>query len=157
VRAETWPGAAAYPNFPVDRGLTFAAIESRASVVSNDVEHDARYLTNQDSTGSELIVPVIVDETIVGSLDVEDAQTDTFEDRDIAFFKSVAAALASLYVEPISSAREIRHAGRQSCQEILISLTFLVLRILRCCIHCQRLETGVLLLRRAPRPYLLPG
>jgi L-methionine (R)-S-oxide reductase len=100
VRNLAWsgPAAPAYPNFPIDRGLTGAAIESRASVVSNDVAHDARYLTNQDSTGSELIVPVIVDETIVGTLDVEDAETDAFEDRDIAFFKSVAAALASLYV-----------------------------------------------------------
>jgi L-methionine (R)-S-oxide reductase len=99
VRNPAWrgPAAPAYPNFPIDRGLTGAAIESRASVVSNDVAHDARYLTNQDSTGSELIVPVIVDETIVGTLDVEDAETDAFEDRDIAFFKSVAAALASLY------------------------------------------------------------
>ena len=101
-------------NFPIDRGLTGAAIESRASVVSNDVAHDARYLTNQDSTGSELILPVIVDETIVGTLDVEDAETDAFEDRDIAFFKSVAAALASLYFWPISSPSESRHAGRQS-------------------------------------------
>jgi L-methionine (R)-S-oxide reductase len=92
------PAAPAYPNFPIDRGLTGAAIESRASVVANDVAHDARYLTNQDSTGSELIVPVVVDETIVGTLDVEDAQTDAFQDRDIAFFESVAAALAGLYV-----------------------------------------------------------
>jgi L-methionine (R)-S-oxide reductase len=100
VRNLAWsgPAAPAYPNFPIERGLTGAAIESRASVVANDVAHDARYLTNQDSTGSELIVPVIVDETIVGTLDVEDAQTDAFEDRDIAFFESVAAALASLYV-----------------------------------------------------------
>jgi L-methionine (R)-S-oxide reductase len=100
VRNLAWSGPAApvYPNFPIDRGLTGAAIESRASVVANDVAHDARYLTNQDSTGSELIVPAVVDATIVGTLDVEDAQTDAFEDRDIAFFESVAVALASLYV-----------------------------------------------------------
>ena len=100
VRNLAWSGSAApaYPNFPIDRALTGAAIESRASVVSNDVANDARYLTNQDSTGSELIVPVIADETIVGTLDVEDAQTDAFEDRDIAFFESVAAALRGLYV-----------------------------------------------------------
>jgi GAF domain-containing protein len=100
VRNLAWsgPAAPAYPNFPIDRGLTGAAIESRASVVSNDVAHDARYLTNQDSTGSELIVPVIVDETIVGTLDVEDAETDAFHDRDIVFFESVAAALRGLYV-----------------------------------------------------------
>jgi putative methionine-R-sulfoxide reductase with GAF domain len=41
---------------------------------------------------------VIVDETIVGTLDVEDAQTDAFQDPDIAFFESGAAALAGLYV-----------------------------------------------------------
>jgi putative methionine-R-sulfoxide reductase with GAF domain len=55
------PAAPAYPRFPADRGLTGAAIESRAPVVSNDVAQDPRYLTALDSTGSELIAPVVVE------------------------------------------------------------------------------------------------
>ena len=39
VRNLAWsgPAAPAYPNFPIARGLTGAAIEARASVVANDV------------------------------------------------------------------------------------------------------------------------
>ena len=64
VRSLAWSGpeAPAHPNFPIERGLTGAAIRSRSTVLSNDVANDSRYLTNQESTGSELIVPVLIGE-----------------------------------------------------------------------------------------------
>jgi L-methionine (R)-S-oxide reductase len=91
------PGAPAYPNFPIARGLTGAAIESRSTVISNDVANDPRYLTNQESTGSELIVPVVVEGRVVGTLDVEDAAKDAFDDEDQALFENLAEALTHLY------------------------------------------------------------
>ena len=62
VRNLGWSGPAppAYPTFPADQGLTGAAIRSGSTVVSNDVATDPRYLTNQDTTGSELIVPILI-------------------------------------------------------------------------------------------------
>ena len=99
VRNLAWsgPAAPAYPNFPIERGLTGAAIRSRETVLSNDVANDARYLTNQDSTGSELIVPVLRDGRVVGTLDIEDARTDAFDQDDQALFEELAAALPDLY------------------------------------------------------------
>lgn len=99
VRNLAWsgPAAPAYPNFPIDRGLTGAAIRSRSTVLSNDVANDARYLTNQDSTGSELIVPVLRDGRVVGTLDIEDARTDAFDNDDQTLFEELAAALPDLY------------------------------------------------------------
>jgi putative methionine-R-sulfoxide reductase with GAF domain len=91
------PGAPAYPTFPVGKGLTGAAIASRATVLSNDVANDARYLTNQESTGSELIVPVLAGEQVVGTLDVEDAATNAFTAEDRLLFEHVAAALGRLF------------------------------------------------------------
>jgi putative methionine-R-sulfoxide reductase with GAF domain len=90
-------GAPAHPTFPIDRGLTGVAIAARSTVVSNDVRSDARYLTNQDSTGSELIVPVLVDSTVVGTLDVEDGSTDAFSPEDRELFEALATALSDLY------------------------------------------------------------
>lgn len=94
-----WSGPAppTHPRFPVDRGLTGAAIRSRNSIISNDVGNEPRYLTALESTGSELIVPVLSDERVVGTLDVEDARTGAFDDADRIFFESVAAALLDLY------------------------------------------------------------
>jgi L-methionine (R)-S-oxide reductase len=92
------PAAPAYPRFPADRGLTGAAIESRAPIVSNDVARDPRYLTALDSTGSELIVPVVVKGRVVGTLDVEDERTDAFGVEDEALFVQLAGALNGLYL-----------------------------------------------------------
>jgi L-methionine (R)-S-oxide reductase len=92
------PDAPAYPSFPRAQGLTGAAIESARTIVSNDVASDPRYLTNQESTGSELIVPVFVDGTVVGTLDVEDEATDAFSDEDEALFETLAAAITHLYI-----------------------------------------------------------
>lgn len=99
VRNLAWSGAGApaYPNFPIERGLTGAAIRSRSTVVSNDVANDPRYLTNQESTGSELIVPVLLNGTVVGTLDIEDAATDAFGEQDRRLFEHVAAALVDVY------------------------------------------------------------
>jgi putative methionine-R-sulfoxide reductase with GAF domain len=92
------PAAPAYPRFPADRGLTGAAIETRAPIVSNDVARDPRYLTALDSTGSELIVPVVVEGRVVGTLDVEDARTDAFGVEDEALIVQLADALNGLYL-----------------------------------------------------------
>ena len=99
VRNLAWsgPGAPAYPNFPIDQGLTGTAVRSRSTVLSNDVANDPRYLTNQESTGSELIVPVLLDGEVVGTLDVEDAATDAFDEEDRIVFERFAAALTDLY------------------------------------------------------------
>jgi putative methionine-R-sulfoxide reductase with GAF domain len=94
-----WSGPAgpAYPRFPVDKGLTGAAIRARAPVLSNDVARDPRYLTALASTGSELIVPVIVGGRVVGTLDVEDQRPGAFDDDDRRRFERTAAELAPLF------------------------------------------------------------
>jgi L-methionine (R)-S-oxide reductase len=95
-----WSGPAppAYPRFPATRGLTGDAIASRRSVVSNDVISDPRYLTALPSTGSELIVPVLVEGRVVGTLDVEDERTGAFDDDDQTLFEQLAQALTGLYM-----------------------------------------------------------
>jgi L-methionine (R)-S-oxide reductase len=94
-----WSGPAppAYPRFSADQGLTGAAIKARETLVSNDVARDPRYLTALASTGSELIVPVIVGDEVVGTLDVEDESTDAFSDDDRRLFERVAGEMGPLY------------------------------------------------------------
>ena len=96
-----WSGPAppAYPRFPVGQGLTGTAIETGETVVSNDVSRDPRYLTALESTGSELIVPIVVGGHVVGTLDIEDERTDAFEPDDQRLFEGVAGELVPLCVE----------------------------------------------------------
>jgi L-methionine (R)-S-oxide reductase len=91
------PSPPAHPTFPASQGLTGAAIEHRSTVVSNDVATDPRYLTALESTGSEMIVPVIVEGTVVGTVDVEDERLGAFSSEDEKLFEEIAAALHPLY------------------------------------------------------------
>ena len=98
VRNLGWSGPAppAYAAFPADQGLTGEAVRSGSTVVSNDVEADPRYLTNQDTTGSELIVPILVAGTVVGTLDIEDPRTDAFDESDLHRFEQLGGTLTAL-------------------------------------------------------------
>jgi putative methionine-R-sulfoxide reductase with GAF domain len=91
------PAAPAHPTFPVGQGLTGAAVTARATVCSNDVTNDPRYLANQSTTGSELIVPVLLEGDVVGTLDVEEPIAQAFTRGDELQFEAIAAALSPLY------------------------------------------------------------
>lgn len=91
------PSAPAHPTFPAAQGLTGAAISQQATVISNDVARDPRYLVALESTGSEMIVPVIVDGKVVGTVDVEDERTGAFSSEDQQLFEMIATALEPLF------------------------------------------------------------
>lgn len=98
-RCEAWsgPGAPAHPTFAATQGLTAHAIRARAAAVSNDVAHDPRYLTNQDDSGSELIVPILRDDTVVGTLDIESSDVGAFSGAGIDRYERLAMALLPLW------------------------------------------------------------
>jgi L-methionine (R)-S-oxide reductase len=95
------PGAPAHPHFPVTQGLSGAAVATGRAVVVNDVTADPRYLTAFASTLSEVIVPVVDPGTgtVVGTLDVENAERDAFTDADRQALVGCAAALWGLFAE----------------------------------------------------------
>jgi GAF domain-containing protein len=94
-----WSGPAppAHPVFATTQGLTGDAIRSQAAVCSNDARNDPRYLTNQTTTGSELIVPITLDDEVVGTVDLEEGHADAFSAKDIELFEQVARELTPLY------------------------------------------------------------
>jgi L-methionine (R)-S-oxide reductase len=96
---EGWsgPGAPAHPSFPVSEGLTAHAIRTGSIAVSNDVARDPRYLTNQDDSGSELIVPILVEGRVVGTLDVESDELGSFDGAAVVRYERLAAALHPLW------------------------------------------------------------
>jgi L-methionine (R)-S-oxide reductase len=99
VSNEGWsgPDAPAHPIFPRTQGLTAHAIRSSAIAVSNDVAHDPRYLTNQDDSGSELIVPILHDDAVIGTLDIESGDIGAFTGADIDRYEALALTLPPLW------------------------------------------------------------
>jgi putative methionine-R-sulfoxide reductase with GAF domain len=98
----SWSGPAgpAHPTFPIDQGLTAEAVATGRSVVCNDVAADPRYLTALESTGSEIIVPVVTASRVAGTLDVESERLDAFDDEVRLSLERVAAELPPLYDLP---------------------------------------------------------
>ncbi len=91
--------APVFIEFSTAEGLSGEAVRTRATVISNDVANDARYLTAFESTGSEMIVPILGAESgiAIGTLDVESDRVGAFSDDDRNFVERCATALMPLF------------------------------------------------------------
>jgi len=94
-----WSGSSAptYPRFPRSRGLTGRAISRAETIIVNDVFSDPAYLEAFGDTRAETIVPVLIDAVVVGTIDVESAETNAFGDRDRSFLEGCSTAAAALW------------------------------------------------------------
>ena len=103
VTCDGWsgPGAPAYPSFAINEGLTAHAIRTGALALSNDVSRDPRYLANQEDSGSELIVPILADGRVAGTLDVESDRTGAFDGSSILECERLADAVRPLWDQPL--------------------------------------------------------
>jgi len=102
IVAFSGPCAPAYPQFPITKGLTGAAIREKRTIVVGDVGSDPRYLTALGSTLSEIIIPVI-DETsgaVVGTIDVESERKNAFSAEDQAMLEECARTARPLWPQP---------------------------------------------------------
>jgi GAF domain-containing protein len=103
IQAIAWTGtqAPAFPTFPRTQGLNGAAVASRAPVVVPDVAQDPRYLTAFASTGSEMIVPVLVGNPpeVRGTIDVESERVNAFGPADLHLVEACAEVLRPLWTE----------------------------------------------------------
>jgi putative methionine-R-sulfoxide reductase with GAF domain len=99
VTCDGWsgPGAPAYPSFAVTEGLTAHAVHTGAPALSNDVSRDPRYLADQEDSGSELIVPILADGRVAGTLDVESDRTGAFGGSAILDYEHLADAVRPLW------------------------------------------------------------
>ena len=91
------PDAPAFPRFPRTQGISGAAVASRETVNVGDVANDPRYLTNLGDTGSELIVPVLVDGEVRGTIDVESDRLHAFDEGQRVRLEECARAIAALW------------------------------------------------------------
>jgi phosphoserine phosphatase RsbU/P len=82
------------PDIPIDRGLVGYAARHREPVVVGDVRKDARYIKFHEETRSELSVPLIAKDKLVGVLDIENATPDYFQESHIQAITILASQLA---------------------------------------------------------------
>jgi sigma-B regulation protein RsbU (phosphoserine phosphatase) len=111
---------------PVSEGLCGAAVRSREPVLVGDVRTDPRYVSLVPQTRSELVVPLLHKDRVIGVLDLESPALDHFTEEHVKVLTPLASQVAvaienaRLYAEirrneerlgrELKIAREIQHA-----------------------------------------------
>jgi L-methionine (R)-S-oxide reductase len=83
-----------HTRIPVGRGICGAAAAEKATIVVDDVNADPRYLACSVDTLSEIVVPIMRGNEVLGEIDVDSDRLRAFGDADRRLLESVAALLA---------------------------------------------------------------
>jgi sigma-B regulation protein RsbU (phosphoserine phosphatase) len=78
----------------VSEGLCGAAVRTREPVRVGDVRADPRYVGLVAETRSELVVPLVHKDRVIGVLDLESPRLDRFSERDVKVLTPLASQLA---------------------------------------------------------------
>jgi L-methionine (R)-S-oxide reductase len=99
VSVVAWSGGGppAYPRFPRGQGITARAVDEARTIVVNDVSSDSAYLEALTDTGSELIVPVVIEGIVRGTIDIESAKRDAFDGEDVVRAERWAESAEALW------------------------------------------------------------
>lgn len=82
-------------NIPLGKGITGAAVEARQPVRVADTGADERYIASHPNIRSELAVPLIVQDRVVGVLDVESERISYFTEDHQRMLELLAPQIAN--------------------------------------------------------------
>jgi L-methionine (R)-S-oxide reductase len=88
-----------HTRIPLGRGICGAAATEKATIVVDDVNADPRYLACSIDTKSEIVVPIMHGDQVLGEIDIDSDQPSAFGARDRALLEPVAAMLADRLAE----------------------------------------------------------
>jgi PAS domain S-box-containing protein len=85
------------PNLQIDgtRGITVRAIRTREPVLVQDVSKDRDYVGSLSGIQSELAVPVLAEDRVLGVLDVESRKLAAFSEKDVTLLQILASHAAT--------------------------------------------------------------
>lgn len=81
-------------DIPLGRGLVGAAAEHKEVVLAPDVSKDHRYIKVNAETRSELCVPLIYKDEVIGVLDLEHTRRGYFNEDHVRMMSTLAAQIA---------------------------------------------------------------
>jgi len=79
---------------PYGQGIVGAAGSSRETVVVPDVSQDPRYIATNPETRSEMAVPLIYRDRVIGVVDLESPRPNYFTDEHVRIFSTLAPQIA---------------------------------------------------------------
>jgi phosphoserine phosphatase RsbU/P len=82
-------------NIPIGKGMTGLAAETRAAVRSHNTLQDPHYIPSHPDVRSEVAVPLMVHDEVVGVIDIESDQYAYFTDEHVRMLNLLAPQIAS--------------------------------------------------------------
>jgi sigma-B regulation protein RsbU (phosphoserine phosphatase) len=95
---------------PIGEGLTGLAATEQQPILVGDVRSDARYLNAVDAVRSELAVPMIARQKLVGVIDLQSTRENAYTEYDRGILRLIASRVAIA----IENARLYRRVERQN-------------------------------------------
>jgi L-methionine (R)-S-oxide reductase len=83
-----------HTRIPIGQGICGAAARERDTIIVDDVNADSRYLACSLETKSEIVVPIMSGERVLGEIDIDSDQPAAFGAEDRRLLESVASLLA---------------------------------------------------------------
>ena len=83
-----------HTRIPLGRGICGAAATEKATIIVDDVNADSRYLACSIETRSEIVVPIMNGDAVLGEIDIDSDQKAAFGQADRALLEQVASLLA---------------------------------------------------------------
>lgn len=84
-----------HTRIPLGRGICGAAAVEKQTIIVDDVNTDTRYLACSAETRSEIVVPIMRGDEVLGEIDVDSDRAAAFGAKDRALLESVAGLLAN--------------------------------------------------------------
>jgi len=94
------------------RGITVRAVKTREPVLVPDVRKDKDYVAGVPSIQSELAVPIIAEDKVLGVLDVESKELSAFDDKDLTLLQ-ILASHAATAINNLERRKEIEKRSSQ--------------------------------------------
>ncbi len=111
------PEVAERARIRVGEGVTGLAVETREAVLVNDVRKEVRYIDALPNVRSELAIPLIVKNKVIGLIDIESVQPNHFTEEH----KHLLTLIASRVAVGIENARLYTRASRQTKTLLLLN------------------------------------
>ena len=91
------PGRLSSDAFEVEpgEGIVGHVVQTKKPLLVNDTRKDPRYRVDDEFRLSELAVPIIHNDELLGAIDSEHSQADYFSNRDIKIFTTIATLISN--------------------------------------------------------------
>ena len=86
-----------HSRIPLNQGICGAAASTKETIVVDDVDDDPRYLACSLDTRSEIVVPILAGETVLGEIDIDSDKKAAFGTNDRDLLEGVAGLLAKKF------------------------------------------------------------